>query len=69
MLMEHVLTQNSYEQKATNYLPWTAANTVKPGENSNWHNTGAHTLIELDDDWLLVAGTLGYKTYDYSSWG
>ena len=63
------INSNSYEQKVTNHLPWTAANTVKPGENSNWHNTGAHTLIELDDDWLVVAGTLGYESYDYSSWG
>ena len=63
------INSNSYEQKVTNNLPWTAASTVKPYTNTNWHNTGAHTLIGLDDDWLVVAGTLGYNTYDYSSWG
>ena len=63
------INSNSYEQKVTNNLPWTAASTVKPSSNTNWHNTGAHTLIELDNDWLVVAGTLGYESYDYSSWG
>jgi hypothetical protein len=63
------INSNSYEQKATDNLPWSLANTVKPGTNSNWHNTGAHTLIGLDNDWLVVAGTLGFESYDYSSWG
>jgi hypothetical protein len=34
-----------------------------------WHSYGAHTLILLDEDWLVVAGTLGYESYQYSSWG
>ena len=63
------LNSNSYSQISTETLPWAASTTLRPSENSKWHNTGAQTLVVLDEDWLVVVGVLGYERYPFSSWG
>ena len=42
---------------------------VRPQENGRWHSNGAHTLIVLDTNSIIITGTLGYEAYDHSSWG
>ena len=34
-----------------------------------FHAYGAHTLINLDEEYVVLAGTLGYQNYQYQSFG
>ena len=49
---------------------FTSGQIVRPQENGKWHSNGAHTLIVLDTNSIIVTGTLGSGGYyAHSSWG
>jgi hypothetical protein len=46
-----------------------SSNSQRLASNSNWHTSGAHTLILLDEDWIVVTGTIGARDKTRASWG